>query len=232
MISVSNSAPGNTLTPLIFARTDPATLTTLSFAPNVNGVGFIVFMPLWALRAIGVGIALILRFLTRAALAMPSARSPVSISLSVLMTLGAFGYVRLPVQSVVDGVAPILSGSSPIQIAQAVVLMVVITMTALQPLGPLASERHQYKDVSQELFGNPIAIQSAPAVLALIAADHDLLEDAPLGDHRSAPTTLTLPIQGSNPAFIRNCITGIAGDRQPSFITHNNNDNTSTRKGR
>ena len=164
------------VSPFVFlgALIFPTAIANAGFAyPTVSagrfvGVRFGVLMPLWAVGAVGVFVALVLGFDTGSALAMPGAGNDVSVVLGVLMPLWAVGDIGFPASPVSDFVLRVLGWGSPVEIAQLIVVGVVVGMTALGLWRPWTYKGQQHESMNGYLITDSIPVQGDGSVSTTI----------------------------------------------------------------
>ncbi len=203
----------------------PTAITNAGFARSTVGIAvgvrFVVLMALWAVGAVTVGVALVLGLDAGAALAMPGAGDDVGVRLAVFMALWAVGDVGFPASAISLFVLVVIVGSSPVEIAQLIVVGVIIAMAALVFRGPRTHKGFQHESVNRYLLGDPVTPQGDRSVVPLIrTSGPDLLQNA-ARPHPRSPSAANLAVQRPHVALVGDLVAGIIGDRNPSFIiTH------------
>lgn len=220
------------LGPLVFPGSIPVARSALPPAADMVGVLLAVFVPLWAVGAILVGVALVLGFDTGTALPVTSRRDDVSVFRRVLVTPRTLGDVRFPVASIAHRLFGIFGGGSPVQILQGVVHCIVVAVTGQRPFWPGPDKRFQHQGVDGDLPRLSIAVQRDYKVSALLrSTGEDLSQHSTLDSARGTATTANHFVQRSNPTPVGYFIVWIVPDRQPDFITGHIGNYTFSRSG-
>jgi hypothetical protein len=203
-MNISHSSPLRTLVL-------PSTIPHAGFAHApirarwTIGVGLVIWVTLWAVGSINVGIAFVFGFYTDTALSMARAGSAVGVLFGVLVTLRAMSLVGFPAVAISNFVSSILLRSAPIQVVKVIIVRIVITMTRLHPLGSRLDKSFKHQRMNSSLVRLPIAIQGATEVPATLNPANPHLRQ-----HR-AGRVANLPV-------VRDLIVGKVGDGNPAFI--------------
>jgi hypothetical protein len=205
---------------LILSAPNSPTFLALSSTCYMKSVHFVVRVALWAMRTIRISVAFIPRLYAGKALPMAGPDINIGVVLGVLVALRAMGYIGFPATPISDFILSILAGRSPVEIAQMIVLWIVITMTALGLRRPRAYEGLQHQRMNCHGLRLAIAIQRAGSVFAISRSASKGLRQQSAGKHpRCTPPAQALSINRPHLPMIRNFIARITGDRQPDFIT-------------
>lgn len=226
------SLPG-TLDTLVLARS----ITTTASAHSTASFGsvsilFGVLVLLWAMSAVSIGIALVPGLYASSTLPMARTGCTIGILFGVLVPLWAMSNVGLPVQPIPNSVSIVFDRSAPVQVAEIVIVAIVIFMAAIGFRRRSWSDKrlkHQY--MNHHLLRSAIQIQSAGMIpVSLYPARHCVSQYAALENSSSSPSSRADPIQRPNPSSVRNLITKIAKHRTPTFLTGHDSMITSCSK--
>lgn len=168
-------------------------------------VGLVVWMTLWAVGSINVGIAFVLGPYTDTTLSVARSGSSVSVLLGVLVALGTMSFVGFVAVAVSNFVPGILLRSAPVQIVQTVIVGIVIAMTCLHPQGARLDKRLQHQRVDGSLIRLPVPVQSAAEIPTTLDASN-----LHLRQHRSGRV--------AHPSLIRNLVVSKVRNWNPAFI--------------